>query len=421
MFTKLEAMTTAEQAYIFRHNLVRQGAYDLMPPSHRSELHEHALDIFESLPVSDQATIANELADHAQNAWQFAEDTRRREQLQKREARWLQLAAETARNNSNMTRAYQLWTRLAVNTTATDEQRHNALLQGAEMGLLVGRRTEADEMVTKAEALAEKSGDSTWTGLTLLTRRRLSYATRANIDDGLKLVHRALELFQHAGDDLNAAKAMGELGNVLGILGRNEEALEMFTKSEALFRKLNHGKGCTTSAGNIAICLRRFGRSSEAETMLRQSIEQDTQDGRWDDVARHLANLALVLIDQQHYEEALKSTIKAEGLFRQQGDNLSLSRTLVAQADIRLRLGQHNEACDVSEQAEKLARESGNASVPAQAALIRGQALLKAGNQTEAAHYLNQAAKQFTTLKDQAKAEQAQALLKASSTDQSTR
>lgn len=59
-------MTTAEQAYIFRHAVVRDAAYNLHLPSERSELHRLVIACI-GTAVGDGA-IAAELAEHAMYA-----------------------------------------------------------------------------------------------------------------------------------------------------------------------------------------------------------------------------------------------------------------------------------------------------------------------------------------------------------------
>ena len=63
---------SAETAYLFRHAMVREAAYQLQPPADRSGLHVLALDILESVlaqagPVM-QKIHAAELAHHARTA-----------------------------------------------------------------------------------------------------------------------------------------------------------------------------------------------------------------------------------------------------------------------------------------------------------------------------------------------------------------
>ena len=64
----------AEIAYVFRHALVREAAYELQPPGDRAVLHALVIEIVEAALASDDPLLdawALELADHARAAQAF--------------------------------------------------------------------------------------------------------------------------------------------------------------------------------------------------------------------------------------------------------------------------------------------------------------------------------------------------------------
>lgn len=75
----------AELAYLFRHALLRDAAYELQPPRDRGRLHALALDVIEQLFEGREAELdvmASELVRHAELAGR-----------DDRECHWLEFAA----------------------------------------------------------------------------------------------------------------------------------------------------------------------------------------------------------------------------------------------------------------------------------------------------------------------------------------
>ena len=100
---------SAEQAYLFRHAVVRDAAYDLQLPSERAQLHGLALDVLESLPGVNQPSAGLELAHHARWAREGARDA---ERYAEAERRHLRAGGDFARFNYDYVAALDAFQRL---------------------------------------------------------------------------------------------------------------------------------------------------------------------------------------------------------------------------------------------------------------------------------------------------------------------
>ena len=98
----------AEDAYLFRHAVVRDAAYDLQVPSERSLLHGLALDVLEGVPGLNTPANGLELARHAR----LAQEGGRVERYAEAERRHLRAGGDFARFNYDYRAALEGFERL---------------------------------------------------------------------------------------------------------------------------------------------------------------------------------------------------------------------------------------------------------------------------------------------------------------------
>lgn len=100
---------SAESAYLFRHAVVRDAAYELQLPSERAVLHGLALDILEALPGLNLTAVGLELARHARAAQETNRDAGRFVQAERRH---LRAGGDFARFNYDYPGALEAFERL---------------------------------------------------------------------------------------------------------------------------------------------------------------------------------------------------------------------------------------------------------------------------------------------------------------------
>ena len=185
-------MLAAEIAYLFRHAMLRDAAYQLHTPSERARLHALVFDVITTLfPGDDADTFARELADHAHTAREV--DAAR---WLEREAVWLNRAAELARDAWHMDDAVRFNRRLADLPGRSAEQRASALWAAARASFYVGSLRDALDLA-RLSADTAPAGDVRGEALNVL-------ATATRIVEGAgaaePIARESVEVFRRSGN-----------------------------------------------------------------------------------------------------------------------------------------------------------------------------------------------------------------------------
>jgi tetratricopeptide (TPR) repeat protein len=261
---------SGEQAYFFRHAVMRDVAYTLQPPAARAHLHRLALQILETLPGLNTAAVGIELRDHARLAlagqWPAATVT----ELRNAERKYLRLGADYARFNydygtalagfgelielladnpheaamvaDQLADVYQRLGRwqdarecfVRVQRDCTEpEYVGRALLHLAWMDLESGQGSQAQEWARQCEQATEQS-DSYRLRIALLMFRARERLHAGNSAAGLALQESAIRLAVDKGDGVqemighgNAAEIELNRGELISARRHAERALEL--------------------------------------------------------------------------------------------------------------------------------------------------------------------------------------------------
>ncbi|MCA8935126.1 MAG: tetratricopeptide repeat protein [Planctomycetes bacterium] len=390
-------MGNAENAYLFRHAMMRAAAYDLQPPVERSELHTHAYAIIEALPHPDPDAFAYELAGHARDAAVGTPDIARRREMSEREARWLGRAMQRARDNSNFRMALECAERVLNSESVDVATRHGAALLGAEMSAALGEFAHVPEFLTSAEKLHE-GGSPTLRAAWILSFVNADLLPKRKYEAGANLLQEALAIFRDNGDLLGEARATGYLGNVLARRDLRKEALVQYEQSEAIFRKLRHQRGLSTCRGNVGLMHRYFGQNDKAESAYREALQIDREIGNREGVPRHLGNLAVLYRETGRFDKALELFDECGDAFRELGDRTGWMRNTINHAHCFEATGQPHRAVVLYQQAERIAEECGLRFDMADCAAYRGEALLKMDDTVRGEPALESAALRYEQL-----------------------
>ena len=150
----------AEDAYLFRHALLRDAAYQLMPPRARGILHESAIDVIEHFFANHKQglfqTLALQLADHARLSSEALPDNDRLAGL---ELKYSRLAAKESVRKHDHASAEYYWRRVA-DLSPTDSSSQLEALNGLRVSLSrLGRDKEHEVLGEEVEQVARRLGD----------------------------------------------------------------------------------------------------------------------------------------------------------------------------------------------------------------------------------------------------------------------
>lgn len=290
-------MTSAEQAYLFRHALLRDAAYGLQLPAERARLHEHAVESFLALHDQVPDAAVAEIADHAGQALAQGRDTPALRDVRRTYLmRAMDAAAAGFRLQETIARADEV---VALDWI-TPKDRLSALVSAAEYSDRSGQRERARGYIEAAMSLLEAHP----------MRDRLFHVRMLQA-----AVHIHLGQYAVAEESLRALVAMG----------RREVGLQRYS----------------VALGNLAIVHVEIGSYAEAESEYRQVVELLRESGDRGEEGRTLGNLANLLRDQGKHEEAQQMYVRALQLLRQADDPFVEGIVLGNQAEQMVQLGQY--------------------------------------------------------------------------------
>ncbi|MCB9933507.1 MAG: hypothetical protein H6841_08810 [Planctomycetes bacterium] len=298
---------TAEQAYLFRHAVVRDAAYSLQLPGERALLHSFALAILEHEPEAE-AGLAADLADHAREAATLAGAG-----TGERELHYLRLAAAHAGRVYEPARQVELCRRVADHPLCDPITAAEHLADAGFTLLNLGRAAEAEEVVTRAISLAEAGGN-----------RALQLSLRRQLMDVYKLTGRRAVMYaempgivhelRKLGDSLALSQAELDLEDVFLQRGDREGALACAQRGLEIARRLGNRLQEAQALARVSYRLHRMGRSEEGEQQALLGLEICRAD---DDLYSEatLANaLGVIYVETRRIEFARKHYTRAMAL-----------------------------------------------------------------------------------------------------------
>ena len=338
---------SAELAYLFRHALLRDAAYDLQPPTERGRLHALALDVIEQLFAGRETELdamALELARHAELAGRAD-----------RECHWLERAAAHAHDLWRGAEAAELFERLAKHPAADPLTRSRAL-RGAGKSLLdIGRLQQALQLLERA---ADEAPDA---AAELDALRPLAYAYRnlGRHEESLAVSRRNAELSRTRGDR-DLALALDSVATALVGLERSAEALPIAHEA------IRHAQACGVPRvlgglkANLGVLLGRMGEDAQAAATLREALAILETTGDRRALAATRRNLADRMRAMGDHQGAIRECDAALSEMRGLGDRRGEGMALMTLGGAWKDAGRTQEGLAALEQAAGLLLESGD-------------------------------------------------------------
>ena len=172
-------------------------------------------------------------------------------------------------------------------------------------------------------------------------------------------LQKALAIYTEMGSEEGQGTILNAIGRADDMLGRYDDALDYYGRSETIKRKIGDKSGLAKTLDNKAGLLQIQGRLAEAAKNLEESLGLSREIGDIDGTARAFENLG-----------SLREEIgDPEGMTKNYEEALSLRRTLKGRAEQvtcligmtrgNLLLGRISQAEENSFEAERIAREIG--------------------------------------------------------------
>jgi class 3 adenylate cyclase/tetratricopeptide (TPR) repeat protein len=375
------ATLVENDAFRFRHLLVRDAAYDSLPKAVRSELHERFADWLAHQPVElvEQDEI---LGYHLEQAAHYRRELGNHDAaIEARAASRLAAAGSKALARDDMPAADNLLTRALALLPEDDTGRSPILLE--LLGVLQG--TGAADRESRVIAELEASNDATARMRGRLSRFNfeLRTAPKAIPGDARRAARDAIEMFEAAGDDAGLAHAWSLLFFVEWLCSRSEPALA------AIDRALEHARLAGDALLFAQLFLYRSGplmhgpfaaatvRSKltemQALTMSRPRLQQTS-----------LFLEASLAAEAGHFDEARSCYQRADAILAELG--MTMTRHMMRQhpAEFALREGHPAEAARIFRESYDGLGEVGETSFRSTVTTKLAHALYESGEPAEA-------------------------------------
>ena len=348
-------MTSAEQAYLFRHALLRDAAYELQTPSDRGGLHALALAIIEDLcggaPGTDSQRWAARPDAHPTDSFlsslvehtALAPDS---PEMRHKAALYLYRAGSQEIAGYRLASAMAILKRLANHPGADDYLRARAHFQTGEilyrLGDLAACRHEYSTAQSYIDPATDGDGD--------MILRSCQTVVDSHTDNGPQVAqaHREAADYWRARGDLR--KLLGSLINfAVWHYEEGDEQLAHETLNEviALGREHNLPLAVSAGVGITALMDDKHGRVTESEAGLKAAIEAAREGG---DPVREigwLINLAEIYRENARLAEATEALCEASRVCARFGLDARQDHADANLAAVLVQQGRYTEARDL--------------------------------------------------------------------------
>jgi len=289
---------SGDQQFVFKHMLIREVAYSIIPRAARRERHAAVARHVEETIAGAPETLSNILAYHWREAGEPA-----------RAIPYLLAAAETARRGWAKGAVVDLYSRALELAEDEDLRRDIRLKRGlalveladyeradVELGELIPElegQEKLDAMIARSHAtlwteqdeatlaiaeeavpLAQEVGDGTAVAAALAAKSQAlaMRGAEGDLEQALELGDRALELWVPGTRALDLRHHLHLQANVAYWSGRYEQAVELSRRTRALAREVQSVESLLRGGGHEALGLAGLGRHEEAIPIFEDLI-----------------------------------------------------------------------------------------------------------------------------------------------------
>ncbi|MBX3460613.1 MAG: tetratricopeptide repeat protein [Planctomycetes bacterium] len=367
-------MSSAETAYLFRHAVLRDAAYQLQTPSARTRLHGFAADLVAALPGA-RGALAQEVALHLRLAGAHPD----------RESEYSRLAAEYAESRHEYRTAITFWVRAAELSPDNDAE----LLRSAGRAAVQCSHPQAEELVERCLKQASAKGNELIEGLACSSMGNLLQQT-GRVEQAIVYHQKSLELFRRLGNRKGEGTELGNIGNLWFRLGRLEDAVVAHQHALTIHREIGNALGVGVTLSNLAGVYQHMERFNEAEETFREGLTVLQSIGDARSLGITLANYGNLLAAQDRYEEALKALSAALPLVRETGNRRFEGNVLGSLGALLQLMRGPGDAIELLEQAVAIHAEVRNINQLAYHGVTLACALVQVGKRERAQrHYRN--------------------------------
>ena len=316
-----------EDAYRFRHLLIRDAAYEALPKAARAELHARFAAWLEERG-GDLVELDEILGYHLEQAHRYrAElgplDEEGRTLGHRAAERLVAAARRAAAARGDLPAAANLFERASSLLPTDDALRLRAQPELAEALIETGALARADEVLQQAIATAPQAGDEGVEARALLARGLLRLQTDPALgNEAVRAdIERLIAVFERLGDDQGLAHAWLGLGKVRMWLGACEAGAEAFTRALVFAERAGERRERRHALVWLLLAY-TFGPLPAEEGSRRVEEIRRDPDGGVEVEAMALISAAAFNAMQGRFEEARREMMAGRSIYRELGHAL---------------------------------------------------------------------------------------------------
>ncbi|HEU5299139.1 MAG TPA: AAA family ATPase [bacterium] len=386
-----------EREFAFKHALIREVAYSMLPKLARSTRHLRFAEWLKEAtkrPIEESLDI---LAYHYEQAWRNAFDTGdRAEELARRAVAALRRAGGRAMHLRTLPEARGLYER------AVDIVLHAQLTGDAAMYLellveyseVIKWMQAGEKVLAVTQAVLQQApaiGRDDLIARAWLNRAYAEY-DKNRLREADEALRRALEVFRKLGDRQGEAEALEVLGGVTSDLrGSLRTAEEAYTRVLELYREMGDGMGQARTLSWLGRAQQQAGRLAAARATLEEALTVGRRHHERISEAKTLMGLAIIAHLEGRGDESIALHHKVIKVVTQLGNNLDEAGVRRHLAMVYLRRGRVAEAEEELRKAQAARRRHGLKAESPQILRTLAEIALAKGELLAAADYAERA------------------------------
>ena len=256
----LAARPGREDAYRFRHVLIRDAAYAGMAKERRAQLHERFADWAANTPTGRFGDVDEIIGYHYEQAFRYREQLGPLDEpgraLSERGAEFLGRAGRRAYARDDMPAAINLLDRALALVTREDPARLELMRELSTSLWSLGEVARADALLNGLIEAATAAGDRRYELYGALQKMSWRYSRdEAGSEELAAVAMEALAGFEEAGDDFGLAQAWRQLASTLHARCRFAEAADACERALEHARRADAAREESRAADLLCMCL----------------------------------------------------------------------------------------------------------------------------------------------------------------------
>jgi len=345
-----ESTLPEDREFVFKHALLRDAAYSLLPRSTRVELHGGVAAELAGAVAGADTALANRIASHYEQAEQY-------EQAVEWYRRAGDHAADTYASDDAIAYYEQAIALARTHDAADDATVGDTYAALADVELQISDYEGAVDTVADGKAVVPEGSRAL---CRLLGAESRAHVESSSYENARESASRMQEIAAELGADGMEAEATRQLGLVSEYRGEYDRAREYYEKSLGVATETGDRQAEVESIHNLGVISHRQDEYDRARELLQRGLELTRErDDRFSEKA-FLIDLGLVAANRSEYDRAREYCEQALEIAREIGDRKGESIVVHNLGEIAHERGEYDRARERYQRSLDIERELGN-------------------------------------------------------------